>query len=253
MNVWSVLSWASCRASLRRVASPGRRVSAPTAPCDFRRKASPRVAPANSGSHERPFRVCSSTPQVRSAHARMRPGTNPILTRSRELDAWPLVRQVLAPTVGPRTHDPPTCPVDRTGGTSPSGSDPACGTLSRSARPPIASPARVAAEGATPPNPNRTCCPRPLSAAPRASRALRPNTAREGRHSVGPQRRSFSVCQWDHPSSGGPTLLGFCPSSNKLPSASYGGVRLRRPSTLRPTGGSPRGGRSVTGTTLGPS
>jgi hypothetical protein len=111
-------------------------------------------------------------------------------------------------------------------------------------------PGRV--KGATPPNPVGTCCPRPLSAAPRASRALLPCAARKGRRTAGPQRRSFSVCQWTHPSPGGSTLVGFCPSSNKLVSPSYGDAWLRRPSTLRPTGGSPRGGRSVTGTPSAP-
>jgi len=36
------------------------------------------------------------------------PGRTRLLTRPRELDSWPHVRQARAPVVGPRTHDPPT-------------------------------------------------------------------------------------------------------------------------------------------------
>jgi hypothetical protein len=66
------------------------------APCEFPRKARPRVAPVTSDSHERPFRVRSNKPQVRSARRRTRPGTNPILTRPRELVTWPRVFARLA-------------------------------------------------------------------------------------------------------------------------------------------------------------
>ena len=107
-----------------------------------------------------PSRVLSSSPQVRSARGRTRPGTNPILTRPRELDSWPHVRQVRAPVVGPRTHDPPTCPVDRTGDTPPSGGDPACGRFREA--PTRRSPAPPGSRGGCyPPKPGRDVLPAP--------------------------------------------------------------------------------------------
>jgi len=94
--------------SFRRVSPPGRGISPPTAPCESPRKASLRVAPGDSRLTRLPSRVRSSSPQVRYARGRTRPGTNPSPhppSRARRLAH---VARFRAPTVGPRTHDPPT-------------------------------------------------------------------------------------------------------------------------------------------------
>jgi len=117
--------------------------------------------------------------------------------------------QVRAPAVGSRTHGPSVGAVDQTAWTT-VGQRPSLHVLSRSARVPAASyfPRR-----------ERSVRPRPLSAAPHASRVLRPRAATRG-HPVGPRRRSGFGLLVGHLSRGGPTLLGFCPSSSLLASMS---------------------------------
>jgi hypothetical protein len=120
--------------------------------------------------------------------------------------------QVRAPAVGSRTHGPSVRAVDQTTPTT-VGQRPSPHVLSRSAHVPVASffPREIPE--------NEACRPRPLSAAPHASRVLRPRTATRG-DAGGPRRRSGFGLLVGHLSRGGPTLLGFCPSSSLLVSMS---------------------------------
>jgi hypothetical protein len=166
-----------------------------------------------------PLELAPRDPRVRSARGRTWSGRTRaahVLESSAPGHAF---RQVHAPTVGPRTHDPTTRRVDRTLRVTVR-QRPCSQALSRSAHTPVASPARVAWEACAPSaRPDETCCPRPLSAAPRASRVLRARFAtRAG--AAGPRRRSISVSWWAGLLRGRPALVGFCPSSNRLVSAS---------------------------------
>jgi len=163
---------------------------------------------------------------------------------SKSLGLATRIRQVMDPIVGSRTHDPPTSPVDRTGATSPSGSEPACERF----RVPLTrrSPAPCSRFAREPRGP-RTCpCPGRVTRAPSRRRpappALRPSAAAQGgRGGWTSETLRFSDCQSVAPSRGRPTLLGFCPSSNSLADSSGRDARLRRPSDFRPTSASPRG------------
>jgi hypothetical protein len=128
-------------------------------------------------------------------------GTDPCLVRPRELTAWPRVfaRSVLRswglePTIRRRARS--IEPV-----TSPSGSDPARARFREA--PALRSPAPHAfARG--------TCCPRPLSAAPRASRALgRAPPGGRARLDLGDAR--YRVASRPTPCEAGQLLWGFAP------------------------------------------
>jgi hypothetical protein len=140
-------------------------------------------------------------------------GTDPCLVRPRELTAWPRVfaRSVLRswglePTIRRRARS--IEPV-----TSPSGSDPARARFREApARRSPASP-RAAWEELAPlfrPPCGETCCPRPLSAAPRASRVLgRAPPGGRARLDLGDAR--YRVASRPTPCEAGQLLWGFAP------------------------------------------
>jgi len=126
-----------------------------------------------------PSRVCSSSPRVRCAQERTGPGkpgaasipesSSPGYACLTGLKLRPWGLEPTARRSGGRSNR-----FDHRRAATP------CRALSRSARAPVANPR---------PWRNESVCPRPLSAAPRASRVLRPRAATGGR-SGGPRRRS---------------------------------------------------------------
>jgi hypothetical protein len=216
--------FACCHARRRRLVSdrPGSPDSAAGTPasklCSPRESVPAMTACPGQGAVDRPLlswasfpsKACSSSPRVRYARGRSSTGTSPISPHPREPSPGHAYSPGRAPAVGSRTHDPPASPGRSNPDSPPSGSDPARARFRE---------AHARRSPAPPAFASETCYPRPLSAAPRASHVLRPRTARRG-HAGGPRRRSFSVCWWAGLSRGRPSLVGFCPSSNRLACAS---------------------------------
>jgi len=144
------------------------------------------------------------TRRGRTRVPRTTPGTQP----SR------VVHETRAPVPGSSSRDPPAHAVDRTTRATVR-RRPSRGAFAAHRRqsPAPESPGRRR-EAESPHDPGASC-PRPLSAAPRASRALAPRFPRREPGSE-PRRRFVRQSWWARLFRGGPALMGFYPSSKRL-------------------------------------
>jgi hypothetical protein len=187
-----------------------------------------------------PSKACSGIPRVRSSRGRTWSGASPCPVRPRELAAWPLVFARLElrpwglePTVRQRERSikPPHATV---------GQRPCLRALSRSARPPVASLAFPQPRRRTvrPPRSPRceTCCPRPLSAAPRAIPRPCPRAAatraRRARVDLGGAR--FRSASRSTPSGAGQLFWSFAPRRTRWRVRAESALGLDALRTLRP-------------------
>jgi hypothetical protein len=205
-----------------------------------------------------PFRAFSSISRAR--HARERSCSGWALASTVLGSSTPGIAfcQVRSPTVGPRTHGPLTCSVDRTLHVAvrqrPCSRSPSrwLSRAGRQSRPTSFRRAFRLPGGSPVARLSETCYPRPLSAAPHASLVLRPRSA-TGAGTGWTSETLVLVLPV------GRSLARLASSCEVLPlfedSRVCGlnvGAWLIRPSGFTPTGGSPRGGRSVAGTPLAP-